>query len=178
MKKYFCLLVCMVINLILLSGCGNYGNSNLAKEPEHIRKTADLIPSAETTDWKPTTYDTVNNFPDVTMTVKEEMASSTGLIVVFENKSDNQCIYGEHFLLEKKINERWYQVPVVIDGNYGFNDIGYDLASGDTREWTVDWNWLYGSLNTGEYRIVKDILNFRDTGDYDMYYLAAAFIID
>lgn len=131
----------------------------------------------KTNDWKTTTNETVNNFFGVSMTIKEGTVSSIGLIVVFENISEKKCIYGEHFLLEKKISGRWYQVPVAIDGDYGFNDIGYVLDSGDNREWKVDWNWLYGSLDIGEYRIVKDILDFRDTGDYDKYYLAAEFTV-
>lgn len=171
MKRYLCLLICMVISLTLLSGCGTYSNSNSAE------KTAS-IPSTETTDWEPTTYENVNNFAGVTMNIKEETVSSTGLTVAFENKSGNQCNYGEYFCLEKKINEGWYQVPVAIDGHYGFNDIGYDVASGDDGEWQVDWEWLYGSLDAGEYRIVKDILDFRNTGDYDKYYLAAEFTIN
>ncbi|MDD4402930.1 MAG: DUF4825 domain-containing protein, partial [Desulfitobacteriaceae bacterium] len=151
---------------------------------ENKEKLAELIEvitassqPAETIGWEPTTYKTVNNFDGVTMTVKEGTASSTSLTVTFENNSSSQCIYGEYFWLEKKINGSWYQVPVVIDGNYGFNDIGYDLASGDDSEWAVDWNWLYGSLDTGEYRIVKNIADFRGTGDYDTYYLAAEFTI-
>ena len=111
------------------------------------------------------------------MTVKKGTASSTELTVAFENNSNSQCIYSEYFWLEKKINGRWYQVPVAIDGNYGFNDIGYDLASGDDGEWAVDWDWLYGSLDTGEYRIVKNILDFRGSGEYDTYYLTADFTI-
>jgi hypothetical protein len=51
------------------------------------------------------------------------------------------------------------------------------LASGDASEKVVDWNWIYGSLDAGEYRLVKDISNFRGTGDYDTYYLAAEFTI-
>ncbi|MGO4890647.1 immunoglobulin-like domain-containing protein, partial [Anaerobacillus sp. MEB173] len=54
----------------------------------------------------------------------------------------------------------------------------YDLSSSDVKKWTVDWDWLYGSLDTGEYRIVKDILDFRSTGDYDKRHLTAEFTID
>ncbi|AGL03494.1 immunoglobulin-like domain-containing protein [Desulfoscipio gibsoniae] len=177
MKKYLCLFVCMAISLVFLTGCGNYGNSNSSVGTENtVTKTASSQ-SAETTDWEPTTYETVNNFDGVTMIVKEGTSSSTSLTVYFENKSSSQCIYGEFFLLEKKINGNWYQVPVIIDGNYGFVDIGYNLTSGDNGEWAVDWEWLYGSLDTGEYRIMKDIQDFRGSGEYDTYYLAAEFTI-
>jgi len=176
MKKYLYLFVCLAISLALLAGCGNYGNSNSPEETEKtVKKTASSQPT-ETT-WEPTIYETVNNFDGVTMTAKEGTSSSTGLTVFFRNKSSSQCIYGEYFLLEMKINGNWFQVPTVIDSNYGFNDIGYQLASGDDGEWAVDWDWLYGSLDTGEYRIVKDILDFRGSGEYDTYYLGAEFAI-
>ena len=81
-----------------------------------------------------------------------------------KNNSDKECIYGEFFLLEQKFNNSWYEVPVIIDGNYGFNSIGYELSPGDSGEWEIDWDWLYGSLEAGQYRIIKDILDFRDTG--------------
>ncbi|SKC81970.1 immunoglobulin-like domain-containing protein [Maledivibacter halophilus] len=177
MKKYLHLSVCMAISLALLVGCGNNSNSNLAEGTEDtVTETVSNQPT-ETTDWEPTTYETVNNFDGVTMTLKEGTVSSSGLTLAIENNSNSQCIYGEYFWLEKKINGSWYQVPVAIDGNYGFNDIGYDLASGDDGEWAVDWEWLYGSLDTGEYRIVKDIQDFRGSGEYDNYYLVVEFII-
>ena len=166
-------MVCVVISLALLVGCGNKDNSN-SVIPKDTAKTATSQPN-ETNDREPSAQKTVNNFKGVTMTVKGETASSTGLTIAFENNSGSQCIYGEYFCLEKKINGNWYQVPVIIDGNYGFDSIGYDLSSGDSGEWAVDWKWLYGSLDKGEYRIVKDIMDFRGTGDYDTYYLAAEF---
>ncbi len=135
-----------------------------------------LSESANKTDWKPTPYETVNNFEGVTMIVKKGTESSTKLTVAFENNSNSQCIYGDYFWLEKKISGKWHQVPVTI-GNYGFNDIGYNLPSKGVSEMVVDWNWLYGSLDIGEYRIVKDILDFRGSGDYDTHYLAAEFAI-
>ncbi|MGE7949300.1 immunoglobulin-like domain-containing protein [Lysinibacillus sp. NPDC093688] len=112
------------------------------------------------------------------MIVKEGTVSSTGLTVTFENNSDKQIIYGEHFLLEKKIKGKWYQVPFALDGNPAFKDIGYSLDSSGVKEWKVDWDWLYGSLDNGEYRIVKEILNFRSAGDYDKYHLTAEFTVE
>jgi hypothetical protein len=80
----------------------------------------------------------VNNFASVTMTVSKEAVSSTKLTLAFKNTSNSQCIYGDYFLLEKKITGIWYQVPVTIDANYGFNAIGYNLACGDASENIVD----------------------------------------
>lgn len=119
----------------------------------------------------------INNLEGVNMTVKEGTTSATRLTVKIKNNSGSQCIYGEYYRLEKKINGSWYQVPVVINGNYGFDDIGYNLPSGGESELPVVWDWLYGSLDTGEYRIVKDILDFKSSGEYDTYYLAAEFTI-
>jgi hypothetical protein len=51
------------------------------------------------------------------------------------------------------------------------------LATGDDGQFAVDWEWLYGSLDSGDYRIAKDILGFRAAGDYDKFYLAAEFSI-
>lgn len=159
MKRYMYMLICIAISFILLEGCVKGDNSNRIRNMEL------------------TTYEDVNDFTDVSMAVKKETISPTGLTVVFENNSDNRCIYGEFFSLEEKINDKWYQLPVVIETEYGFNDIGYNLSSGENEEFKVDWEWLYGSLNAGEYRIVKDMLDFRSTGDFDKYYLAVEFTI-
>lgn len=177
MKKHLYLFVCMAINLALLAGCSTYDNSTSAVETENTLTETVSTQSVETTDWKTTPYETVNNFDGVTMNINKGTASSTELTVTFENNLKSQCTYGEYFCLEKKINEKWYQVPVAIDGNYIFNAIGYELVSGGASECAVDWDWLYGSLDTGEYRIVKDILDFKGSGEYDTYYLAAEFTI-
>ena len=177
LKRYRCLLACIPISLLLWTGCSNYGNGGSATGAENALTEATSSQSAVTTDWKPTSYKTVDNFDGVTMTVKKGTASPTALTVVFENNSSKKCIYGEYFCLEKKINGGWYQVPVAIEGNYGFNSIGYNLDAEDDREWAIDWDWLYGSLDIGEYRIVKDISDFRGSGDYDKYYLTAEFTI-
>ena len=46
------------------------------------------------------------------------------------------------------------------------------IPMNDTCEWEVNWEWLYGELPEGKYRIGKEIMDFRDAGDYDstIYY--------
>lgn len=178
MKKYLYLFICTIICLVFLAGCGN-NNSNISiGGMKNTITETDLNQTNDIIDWKPTEFDSLNYLDGVTMTVKEETVSPSKLVVLFTNNSTRKCIFGEFFSLEKKLNEKWYQVPVAISGNYGFNSIGYNLPPGENMEFTVDWKWLYGSLDTGEYRIVKDILDFRGTGDYDIYYLAGEFSIN
>jgi len=177
-KKYLCLPFCIAIGLTLLSGCETYNNNSKVQGNEDTVKEANSDDSGDTSNLETTIYETVNNFDGVTMNVKEGTVSSSGLIVIFENKSDKQGVYGEVFLLEKNINGKWYQVPVTLDGELAFPMVGYDLAPSDVKEWTVDWDIVYGNLDFGEYRIVKDVLDFRKSGDYDKYHLAAEFTIN
>ena len=53
------------------------------------------------------------------------------------------------FWLKKEFQGNWYQVPIIID-QYGFNDIGYELPPSENEEFTIDWDRLYGNLDTGE----------------------------
>lgn len=131
----------------------------------------------DTTTLEPTTFESINNLTDVDMTIVEGSVSPTGLTVNFKNNSGNPYTFGDFFILEKKINDMWYQVPVTVEGDYGFHSIGYSLGAEDSRDFEVDWSWLYGSLEAGEYRIVKDILPDSSESTKN-YYLAAIFIIE
>lgn len=111
--------------------------------------------------WKPTAFETLNNIEGVSMSIKRETVTSSKLALVFKNNSNRQCLYGEEFTLEKRLKGEWYQVPIPYVGDYAFPTIGYNLSSGETKELLVDWEWLYGNLVPGEYRIVKSILDFR-----------------
>lgn len=177
MKKQLYLLTCIGVSLSLLVGCSTYGKDISEVDAERVLTENPTGQSVVTPDWETTPYEKINNFDGVSMTVDEETVSNTGLTVVFENNSSNQSIYGEYFSLENKINGQWHQVPVIVDSDYGFNDIGYNLDSGDSRDLKVDWDWLYGSLDAGEYRIVKDVLDISSTEDYHKYYLVAEFTI-
>ena len=122
-------------------------------------------------------HEAVNNLEGVTMRIKEGTVSSTGMTVVLENKTDKQITYGDPYSLEKNMDGKWFEVADILDGNYGFNDIGYGVEPLSTSEWEVDWEWLYGKLDKGKYRLVKYVLDFRQAGDFERYYLAVEFEI-
>lgn len=157
--------------LLILFVCVAFGVIGCSNEKEE--QTSAL----NNREYVPTSHETVNNLDGVTMRVKEGTMSSTGLTVVFENKTDKEIIYGDPYTVEKNMDGKWFEVPDILDGNYGFVDIGYGLGPSSTNEWEVDWEWLYGKLDKGKYRLVKYVSDFRQSGDYDQYYLAVEFEI-
>ena len=49
----------------------------------------------------------------------------------------------------------------------GWNSIAYLVPMEDTVEWEISWEYLYGELPVGTYRLVKEFMDFRKTADYD-----------
>jgi hypothetical protein len=116
-------------------------------------------------------YDEVDNIENVSAAVKEGTLSPTGLTLVITDGNEVPYTYGEWYVIEKKSGGSWYTLPVVVEGEYGFNDIGYVVTDGKL-ELDVDWEWLYGPLDPGSYRIVKSVY---DEGNN--YYFTAEFEI-
>lgn len=61
------------------------------------------------------------------MKAKEGTVTRTDLTIEFENTLEGEYIYGEASLLEKNIKGSWYQVPVILEEDYRFEDIAYHL---------------------------------------------------
>lgn len=114
---------------------------------------------------------------DVVIAIKDGTLTPSGVTLIFTNNSDLEYTYGESFIIQRKSNDQWQNVTTIID-NYGFNDIGYMLEGKQTGEMDVKWEWIYGKLESGEYRITKDIIFVRDAGDLDIYHLSAEFAIN
>ena len=58
-----------------------------------------------------------------------------------------------------------------------WTDEAWIISKDSVTEWEVNWEWLYGELSEGKYRIGKEIMNFRGTGDYDKAIYFAEFEI-
>lgn len=108
--------------------------------------------------------------------------SPAGAVLVFyqydPDAPTGELEFGEDFTIEVSKDGKWEEVPVVVEGDYAFHDVAYLLAAGESTETELDWEWLYGELPAGEYRIKKEILDFRGTGDFDRHTVYAYFILN
>lgn len=116
---------------------------------------------------------------DLPLRVYAVNVTDTGLTVRFELTDfpeEGQLQTGEWYEIEKYENDEWNKVKTVIS-DYGFNALAYLVKENDITELEVNWEWLYGKLSPGHYRINKKVMNFRNTGDFDEKIYNAHFVI-
>ena len=78
---------------------------------------------------------------------------------------------GSWYILETWTREYgWKEVPCFAE--VAWTEEAWIIPMNDIREWKVNWEWLYGDVPSGKYRIGKSITDFRGTRDYDtaIYY--------
>ena len=123
-----------------------------------------------------TDTDVLSPLDGVTMEVTECSDISVTVRIVNDTDKDIQC--GEDFCLEVQDEEtgEWRKLDEVID-NAAFNAIAYMVQKDSPYEAVIDFEWLYGKLEPGRYRIVKTVTDFRGTGDFTDYTFTAEFSI-
>ncbi len=58
---------------------------------------------------------------------------------------------GSWYILENWTQEYgWKEIPYVIDGEIGWNDIAWIIPMEDAVEWEMNWEWLYGAIPKGK----------------------------
>lgn len=115
----------------------------------------------------------VNNFEGVTM-LMEKYKSTEGDVEI-SNGTEKEIIYGEYYDIQVQSEGKWYSIQ--LPEGIAYNAIGYSVGPGETGVWQVNWEYAYGELPVGKYRMVKDAMDFRAPGDFDKYYLAVEFEI-
>lgn len=87
---------------------------------------------------------------------------------------------GSSFVIEQFVDGEWMPVNTV----QGILDWAWTLEAwmirrDSTTQWEVNWDFLYGELDPGTYRISKVIMDFRGPGDYtEKTYYAEFAIVD
>lgn len=84
--------------------------------------------------------------------------SLTGATITIKDTNVTPYIYGEWYKIEEEINGKWYELNTKVK-DYGFNSKGYEVDENNEIKFIIDWNWLYGELPQGSYRIIKESHN-------------------
>lgn len=116
---------------------------------------------------------------EAVVNIQEESISSTGVVLMIKNETDDYAFrFDNAYSLEKFVDGHWNTVEQIRD--VAVTAIAYTVLPGEKIEHTVKWETRYGSLPTGEYRLVKRIEIVQDDGDdynnlIDDYYMYVTF---
>lgn len=98
--------------------------------------------------------------PDWGITVSVFNVTATGLTFRIDQSGEvvfpQYLFYGQDYSLEVWNGTGWEAVEPVIE-NWGFTTEAILLSKGQKTDLSIDWEWLYGELPAGEYRIGKTI---------------------
>ena len=81
---------------------------------------------------------------------------------------------GSYYRLEDKNGE----LPYIVEGDVAWTAEAYMIQKDDSVSMQVNWEWLYGTLEPGTYRIYKGVMNWREAGDSDSKEYFAEFTIE
>ena len=99
-----------------------------------------------------------NNLENISIAIKEGTLTKTGAVIIITDLNEITNTYNEFFRIDKKEQNKWIELTPIIN-NYGFNEIGYFVDKNNKLELEHNWKWLYGSLDKGKYRLVKEVNN-------------------
>lgn len=127
-------------------------------------------------------YSTDSELDTIGLSFSLKNISPAGATLVFHNYDaaapTGELDTGADFVLEIQKDGTWEEAPIILEGNYAFDGLAYIISPGDTTEIELSWEWLYGTLTPGTYRIKKSVMDFRESGDYDKYTAYAQFILN
>ena len=117
--------------------------------------------------------------PDWGLTLAAQDVTSTGMTLVCTQSGGTptgELQTGSEYTLLRLQNGVWEPLPYVAE-NVAWTMEAYMIVPGQTSEWTICWEGVYGSLPPGSYRIGKSFQDFRAPGDFDSATFYADFAV-
>ena len=152
-------------------------NSEVTYTYEINEEPSNLEPEEVSADYQP-----VDNETDVIgLSLKLQKVNADGATLVFTQSGgeiNGQLYTGDFFELEK-LNDGVWETVDTVDSEYPlvWPDIAYTINLEGETEFPLNWNWIYGELSYGHYRIHKTVMDHADMGSSDFYDLWVEFDI-
>ena len=116
--------------------------------------------------------DTVKS--NVVLELKSGTLKKTKATFILKNNSNVNITYGNEYKIEKKTDDNWQE----LEGKLAFNLPSYNLKYMDSVELKLDWKNGYGSLDKGQYRLVKNVSIEKVDGSSEEFNVYGEFNID
>lgn len=113
--------------------------------------------------WSNSKYNKLTN-NNIQFVLREDTLSNSGATFIIKNNTHHDIKFGEPYFLEEERSGKWYEVET-IDDLY-FNLPLYILKPGESKLIDLNWEHSYGKLDSGKYRVVKEIDNNNITAEF------------
>lgn len=168
MKRIYLLILA---SLIIFTSCTQNSIDGIS-EDKNINLPAETESESEAESTETDTF-------GLTLSVKD--VTSTGLTLVFTQKGGNPkgtLEIGEQYSLDVWDGSLWESVPYKpSEYDIAWHAIAYIIAEGKDSEFSINWEYLYGELPAGNYRISKEVSDFVVANNYDKHTYYAEFEI-
>lgn len=152
-KTIIAILICGVM-VLGITGCGSSKNDVNSDDKSNI--------------------EAVKN--NISLSLKEGTLKNAGATFILKNNSDVNIIYGNPYWIEKETDGKWSKVKTIEDMNFTLPAFG--LQPKETKEFKIDFEYGYGKLSPGKYRLVKDIDIEYEDDTRESFNVTAEFTID
>ena len=97
----------------------------------------------------------ITSFKDVKFYFEEDSLTPSQATFIIENTLSNEISFDEEYFLEKKAKNKWYELDTIND--LFVNEPLYTLDIDEQFSKKLNWEYAYGKLSKGTYRVVKKI---------------------
>ncbi len=163
MKK----LLSVCLSLLLLCGCGAEQMSLESEVPQEASLSAIAVPNEVVYDWG--------------IHLSAEDVSPTGLTLICKQSGGTvtgELSTGSYYQLHVLRDGTWKPAPTLPqEYDVVWTAEAWIIPLNGETQWEINWEWLYGELAPGTYRVSKEFVDWRQPGEFDKELLSAEFEI-
>lgn len=151
-------------------------------KPGEIRYVSEIKPNGLPAKTPEQMSEVFGNPGDVTLTAipASTKVGAKTVSCVWENKTDKELGFGQHYTLERKNGDKWskYGSSSRNGTDYGFTDEGYTIPPRGEAKFSYGMLAYTDLIEKGTYRIKTNFTYWRAPGDYDLYTVYAEFMVN
>ena len=136
----------------LFIGCASINNTTNESNSKEIKSKKNIPVADNTVNTSVSQRKKVDNNGFVTTNVEMQQNK---LIITYKNTTEKTVHFGDIYFLQLLKNNTWTKVPEL--SNVGYDLIRRKLLSHNTYIDTVELKNIYGELDTGHYKIIKEM---------------------